>query len=414
MMNTLLPTWLAPPPPNIGSAKTGKLKADTWRTFFTVTLVITMIHLWGGTDATPHEERLLDNFLALATAIRWATARYTSAKHIEIVEEQMSHYFTTFLKLFPPDQLTPNHHASLHLVEFLKAYGPVHGWWTFPFERYNGIIQRQNMNNRPGKLHSGCHRTSLGPYNRIRLGELEVTFIRAFCQGANLRALMGSSNGQAVAALREPFKQHCSSSLTRNILHDLLVADVHSHYERSFQWEDGKVAADLPDDVYSALSSYLMKGSPTSASTALPRAAQQRRKIEWKGATYSTSQQNRKNALILFTGSSSRATQAGLIQEIFVHRRLKNKNDWIAEPFCAILPFKCLSQREATQDPYARYPLLDIWLYHNQHEPLIIVSLNDVVSHVASCRIAYAGIGNDLLVIQSLDRVLAFISDLVH
>lgn len=151
MANTTLPSWLAPPPQNIGSAKPGKLKADTWRTFFTVTLVITLIRLWGGPDATSRQKDLLDNFLALATAIRWATARCTSAEHIKIFKEQMSRYFATFIGLFPSDKLVPNHHASLHLAEFLEYFGPVHGWWTFPFERYNGIIQRQNMNNRRGK-----------------------------------------------------------------------------------------------------------------------------------------------------------------------------------------------------------------------------------------------------------------------
>lgn len=230
-----------------------------------------------------------------------------------------------------------------------------------------------------------------------------------------MRALMGSSNGQAIASLQKPFKQHCCSSLTRNILHDLLVADAHSLCEGSLRWEDGRATADLPDSVYSALSSYLMMRSPPiphyslARPTQLPRAVQQRKKTEWKGVTYSTSQHNKKNALILFTGSSPRKTRAGLIQEIFMHRRLKNENDWIAEPFCAVLPFKCLSQHEAAHDPYARYPLLDIRLYHNQHEPLVIISLNDIVSHVASCRIGYAGIGDDLLVIQSLDRVCAFL-----
>jgi hypothetical protein len=245
-----------------------------------------------------------------------------------------------------------------------------------------------------------------------------VTFIRAFCQGANLRALMGSPNGKAVEALQQPFRQHCSSSLTRNILHDILVAGAPSHCDGSLRWEDGKVTADLPDSVYSALSSYLMKQSPpiphyfssASPTSMLPRAVQQKRKIEWKGTIYTTFRHNRKNALVLFTGGiSSHGMQAGLIQEIFMHRRLKNKNDWITEPFCAMLPFKCLSQHEASRDPYAKYPLLDIRLYHNQHEPLIIVSLNDVVSHAASCRIAYAGIGDDLLVIQSLDRACAFL-----
>ncbi len=147
ILHTTLPTWLARPPLNIGSAKLGKLKADMWRTLGTVHLVITLIRLWSSQDATPVQREYLENFLALATAIRWATSRYTSENHVKIFEEQIQKYFVTLLKVFSEDKLAPNHHASLHLGEFIRLFGPVHGWWTFPFERFNGIIQRQNTNN---------------------------------------------------------------------------------------------------------------------------------------------------------------------------------------------------------------------------------------------------------------------------
>lgn len=145
--NTSIPTWLAQPPLNVGSAKLGKLKADTWRTLATVHLVITLIRLWQGQDATQRQNEYLENFLALATAIRWVTSRHTSERHIEIFEEQMQKYFATLLEIFSEDKLVPNHHASLHLGQFIRSFGPVHGWWTFPFERFNRIIQRQNINN---------------------------------------------------------------------------------------------------------------------------------------------------------------------------------------------------------------------------------------------------------------------------
>lgn len=151
MTNMTLPTWLAKPPKGIGSAKVGKIKADVWRTFFTVSLVITLIRLWDAPTATPHQRKLLDNFLALATAIRFATARITSEQHIQIFEAQIQHYLTTLIELYSQDKLLPNHHATLHLAECIRSFGPAHGWWTFLFERFNGIIQCQNMNNRPGE-----------------------------------------------------------------------------------------------------------------------------------------------------------------------------------------------------------------------------------------------------------------------
>ena len=35
-----------------------------------------------------------------------------------------------------------------HLAEIIKSYGPVHGFWLFSFERYNGILGNQPNNNK--------------------------------------------------------------------------------------------------------------------------------------------------------------------------------------------------------------------------------------------------------------------------
>lgn len=147
MANTTLPSWIQMPPKNVGSSSAGRLKADQWRTFSTVNLVITLIRLWSGTDMQP----MLDNFLALVSAVRWATLRSTSNNHISVVQEQMIHYLTTTVQLFGARVLTINHHMSLHIVDFLRLFGPVHGWWSFPFERYNGILAGTNSNFKAGE-----------------------------------------------------------------------------------------------------------------------------------------------------------------------------------------------------------------------------------------------------------------------
>jgi hypothetical protein len=42
---------------------------------------------------------------------------------------------------------------SLHIPEFLLLFGPVHSWWTFPFERMIGSIQRMPSNGKIGKIY---------------------------------------------------------------------------------------------------------------------------------------------------------------------------------------------------------------------------------------------------------------------
>lgn len=156
MRDTVAPSWLSSAPANLGSASHGKLSADQWRTACTVNLVITLIRLWGVSTSSTRHRNLLDNYLALVAAIRWATMRATSARHIEIVATQFQVYFQTLVPLYSVEYLRPNSHLSLHLAECLREFGPVHGWWGFAFERYNGIMTRQNSNNRPGTVSPLC------------------------------------------------------------------------------------------------------------------------------------------------------------------------------------------------------------------------------------------------------------------
>lgn len=52
---------------------------------------------------------------------------------------------------FPSHSFRPNHHSCLHLHEFLLRYGPMHGWWMFPFERIIGALQKTNTNYKIGE-----------------------------------------------------------------------------------------------------------------------------------------------------------------------------------------------------------------------------------------------------------------------
>lgn len=150
--DTIRPSWITPGPNELGSAHEGTLSADEWRTVCSVNLVISMVRLWGHPGASNKEKALLDNFMALMTAVNWATKRSASEKQVMILEEQLQIYLKGVIALFSERSLYPCHHMSLHLPECIRNFGPVHGWWTYPFERYNGIMQRQKTNRKLGKL----------------------------------------------------------------------------------------------------------------------------------------------------------------------------------------------------------------------------------------------------------------------
>lgn len=51
-------------------------------------------------------------------------------------------------QLFGKECITPNMHLHCHLSECMMDYGPLHSFWCFAFERYNGILGSMPNNNR--------------------------------------------------------------------------------------------------------------------------------------------------------------------------------------------------------------------------------------------------------------------------
>jgi hypothetical protein len=406
ILDTTLPTWLTRPPLNVGSAKLGKLKADVWRTLGTVHLVIMLIRLWSGQDATQRQKEYLENFLALATAIRWATARHTSEYHIKNFEEQIQKYFATLLKIFAKDKLVPNHHASLHLGEFMRSLGPVHGWWTFLFERFNGIIQRQNTNNQASVYYllASCKKNiNLSMY----LGAMEITFTCTFCQGANLRALMASSRTPVpLKALRPAFDKTFGNDFSITLLQDLLAKDpAAAATDRPAEWSHDHASVNLSQETHDTFHHYLEMQFGGGNSEGVQITVQLRKKIVLHGASFCPVKHSHKNSQVIFIDPITQTQRAGEINEIFIYRWLDGKKCWVADTFLSVRPFKQLLPHEAQHDPYHHYPLLDVRIYRKSKEPITIISWHNIISHAATCPISWPEIGNDLIVVQSLDRV---------
>ena len=85
---------------------------------------------------------MLDNYLDLVKAVELAT-RYTQTEaNIADYEHHMERYLRTLLELYPQIDIQPYQHLALHFGEHLRRFGPTHSWRCFPFERYNGILQR--------------------------------------------------------------------------------------------------------------------------------------------------------------------------------------------------------------------------------------------------------------------------------
>jgi hypothetical protein len=77
-------------------------------------------------------------------------------------------------QLYGPDVIRPNHHYAIHTPDVVRDYGPLHGFWTFLFERLNKVLKSFKTNNHGG-------------------GELETTFFREFHRTVRMSRLVSSS-----------------------------------------------------------------------------------------------------------------------------------------------------------------------------------------------------------------------------
>ena len=160
--NTTRPRWQSGPPTKLGTKGCGKLKADQWRTCMEFDIPVSLMKLWS--EAKPNEgngiddriddrrHKVLNSTMLLATALRWGTSHRTSTKHAAEYMKNMRAYLASLRDLFPGTDLRTSHHNALFIGEMLLRFGPVHGWWMFPFERVIGLLQQTNINSKMGMI----------------------------------------------------------------------------------------------------------------------------------------------------------------------------------------------------------------------------------------------------------------------
>ncbi|KAM6493648.1 hypothetical protein JOM56_010009 [Amanita muscaria] len=173
------PSHITRLPKNLGQNQSLK-KADEWRRLLTVSPII-LWHVWKdqhdtipdteppsapNEKLTSHHSRkrksMYDTVLLLCCAVRLLSNRRITMGQAKAGHEYLVQYCRRLLMLKCP--LTINHHLCMHLASMVKRFGPVYGWWLFPFERYNGMLKRVNTNGHDN-------------------GEMERTMLRNWVQG---------------------------------------------------------------------------------------------------------------------------------------------------------------------------------------------------------------------------------------
>lgn len=153
---TVKPTWLNSVPYNFGDASAGRLKADEWRTLGTIYIPIALFSLWGeeyapNTSAGKRLQKIFDHTMSLVSAVTLACSCNTSHHVASRYRYHIKTYIDQLKVVHPNARYLPNMHMALHIYDCLLLFGPVHAWWTFPFERLVGLLQQLSTNEKPGE-----------------------------------------------------------------------------------------------------------------------------------------------------------------------------------------------------------------------------------------------------------------------
>lgn len=158
LVETATPSWIGSVPSNFGDAAAGTIKADEWRTLATIYLPLALISLWGYDNQTTSRLRdILDHTMDLFCAARLVCLRTMTKSRSTAYRTLMARYISMLHKIYPETSYKSTHHLALHLYDFLQLFGPVHSWWTFPFERLIGILLRLPHNHKSGNVKTLHH-----------------------------------------------------------------------------------------------------------------------------------------------------------------------------------------------------------------------------------------------------------------
>jgi hypothetical protein len=145
---TQLPSFMTAAPKVAADKRTPT--ADHWHSIGLVHLVITLIRLWGQDERRKGD--MLHNYMHLVTAIHISNMRSMSNDKVDLYSYHYKKYFCGVLDLYKEARIRPVHHMGFHYDMLLRAFGPVHSWRAWAFERFNYTLQNIKTNSKFGTV----------------------------------------------------------------------------------------------------------------------------------------------------------------------------------------------------------------------------------------------------------------------
>ena len=140
--NIVVPTGLGRLPVSVAIGRF--LTAEQWKNW-TLYYSIYSLH-----DLLPVQH--LECWRHFVLACQKLCPHEVSENDVTVADLLLHSFCKKVLQLYGPHALTPNMHIHCHLAACCRDFGPLHSYWCFPFERYNGVLGNQPTNNRSIEL----------------------------------------------------------------------------------------------------------------------------------------------------------------------------------------------------------------------------------------------------------------------
>ncbi len=114
--------------------------ADQWKNWVNYFSLLSLQGRLHGND--------LECWRHFVLACRILTKRKLSTNDIHLADGLIMQFSRRTERQYGQNRITPNMHMQCHIRSCIEDYGPLHRFWLFAFERYNGILGSIPKNNR--------------------------------------------------------------------------------------------------------------------------------------------------------------------------------------------------------------------------------------------------------------------------
>ncbi|KZO93028.1 hypothetical protein CALVIDRAFT_529810 [Calocera viscosa TUFC12733] len=191
------------------------------------------------------------NYLKLATVIKIYLRREITDDDLDRASTLYKDFFEEFVEIYGAANVTPTFHWLVHMAAQIQRYGPVHGFWTFLFERLNKDLKGFQTNGHKGgvteitfarefkrKMSLGRINTILANQHKDRLAQVIAVELtkraRDIARTGTLAALAAEAQDDADAQIQAGTPKSCFASGigSRRFLDDALHDELLSWYQR--------------------------------------------------------------------------------------------------------------------------------------------------------------------------------------